>query len=131
MSYGNDRSGLSLWHPVTSGTMTLLTDTSNGHPLRAHPRRKVFHPVELRAAGRSSRAHILNLSGGGALAYCADPPCVGTALVFTFGKTTHSASVVWQKGRRFGVAFQFQLSDAAIDQVIAAEGARRAAALTP
>lgn len=86
-------------------------------PLRQWSRRKIFHPVELRLGGLSRRAHLLDLSPGGALAHCSDPPSTGSSLILVVGGMLHSASVVWQNGPRFGVAFRFRLDPAEIDRI--------------
>ena len=97
--------------------------------LRARPRLKVFHTVEIRHAGGTVRGHLLDLSGGGALAYCAQPPTVGADILVMLGDRLHSGTVVWRDGRRFGIAFAFRMTDAEIDHVIAQEAGRRMAAL--
>lgn len=94
-------------------------DKNQVRRLRGEPRRKIFHPVELRAGGPARRAHLLDLSAGGALAHCADPPATGASIILVIGEALHAASVVWRDGLRFGMAFRFDLSAAEIDRVLA------------
>ncbi|WP_404373036.1 PilZ domain-containing protein [Sphingomonas sp. MMS24-J45] len=94
-------------------------DDRQGERLRKWSRRKIFHPVELRIGGGSRRAHLLDLSAGGALAHCRNPPTTGASLVLVIGGALHTASVVWQDGLRFGLAFRFRLDRAEIDRIVA------------
>lgn len=91
--------------------------TGVGH-MRGRPRQKIFEPVELRIGTDTRRAHLLDLSAGGAQAHCADPPEAGASLILMVGEVPHIASVVWSAGTRFGMAFRFGLSNAEIDRVI-------------
>ncbi len=97
----------------------MTDDASKNRRLRTAPRRKIFHPVELRLGGLSRRAHLLDLSPGGALAHCSDPPAAGASIILVIGGVLHTASVVWQDGLRFGMAFRFRLDTAEIDRIVA------------
>lgn len=94
-------------------------DSKQVRRLRGAPRRKIFHPVELRAGGNARRAHLLDLSAGGALAHCVDPPAAGVSIILVIGEVAHAASVMWRDGLRFGMAFRFHLSAAEIERVTA------------
>ena len=108
----------------------MYQDQADVRLLRARPRLKVFHPVEIRHADTAMRGHLLDLSGGGALAYSDDPPAADAKIVLMLGDRSHSGTVVWRDGRRFGIAFTFRMTDGEIDRVIAAEAGRRVAALS-
>lgn len=93
------------------------------HHLRATPRYKLFQPTEIRTGSSTRRAHLLNLSAGGALIYASDPPTPGTPLRVRCGARSLPAHVAWNDGRRFGVAFLTPLSNAEVSEAIAAHDA--------
>lgn len=91
--------------------------------LRAAPRYKLFQPTEISVAGETRRAHVLNLSAGGALLYAMDPPASGTKVLVLCGGRLLSARVAWREDRRFGLVFLTPLANAEISKVVAAQNA--------
>ena len=86
--------------------------------LRAKPRLKTFHPVELRDEAGPSRAHLLDLSATGALVHREEPPAPGAVVRIGIAGAPRPAKVVWQDGKRFGVAFTASLRDDEVVQVV-------------
>ena len=84
------------------------------HSPRGQPRRKIFQPIEIHAGSRPLRAHLLDLSAGGARVHSVTAPAPGTALRLTIGGSVRAARVVWREGVRFGIAFARPLCDAEI-----------------
>lgn len=101
------------------------------HHLRAAPRYKLFQPTNVSVAGLENRAHLLNLSVGGALLYSQDAPAPGTNVRVWCGGDLLSARVVWREDRRFGLAFSTPLAHAKIAEVIAAQDALISGASRP
>ncbi len=88
--------------------------------LRGQPRRKIFQPVDLHAAGRALRAHLLDLSASGALVHSTTAPAPGTPLRLTLDGSVRTARVVWREGVRFGIAFALPLGEAEVARVLGA-----------
>jgi hypothetical protein len=86
--------------------------------LRGQPRRKIFQPVDMQAAGQAVRAHLLDLSASGALVHSTTPPAPGTPLRLTIGGAVRTARVVWRDGVRFGIAFALPLDAADVARVL-------------
>jgi hypothetical protein len=101
----------------------VISRLDGAHHLRATPRYKLFQPTEICTEGSTRRAHLLNLSAGGALIYASDPPTLGTSLRVRCGARSLPAQVRWNDGRRFGVAFSTPLSTADVSDAIAAHDA--------
>ncbi|BAI95614.1 hypothetical protein Sj15T_34070 [Sphingobium sp. TA15] len=98
-----------------------MTDLTGAGERRLEPRRKMFGPVALRFGGMAARAHFLDLSCWGALAYCETPPGQGAYLVVEALGVQASARVIWANGKRFGIQFSQPLTQEAMDAWI--EGA--------
>jgi len=64
------------------------------------------------------RAHLLDVSAGGARAHCHTPPSVGTAVVLRWSDEQRAARVAWSTGNRFGVRFNVPLSDCQIRSIL-------------
>ena len=86
--------------------------------LRGRPRRKIFLPVDILAAGGALRAHLLNLSASGALVHSVAAPAVGTPVRLTLGGSMRAARVVWQEGVRFGITFALPLHETDVARVL-------------
>ena len=85
---------------------------------RAAPRIKIFMPTDLEVGGRSMRAHLLDLSVTGALAYAPIPPQEGASVQLACGVALRRATVMWVAGPRFGLAFALPLTPAQVDAVL-------------
>ena len=97
----------------------MRTSDKNGAQKRAAPRIKIFLAGEIRCgAGEPRRAHLLNISTGGALVYADAVPDIGEELRLACGVPLGLARVQWRNGRRFGVAFMQPISDALIDAIV-------------
>ncbi|AEG47735.1 type IV pilus assembly PilZ [Sphingobium chlorophenolicum L-1] len=93
--------------------MTDLIDDAGER--RLDPRHKMFGPVALRFGGTAARAHFLDLSCWGALAYCETPPGTGVYLIVEALGVQASARVIWANGKRFGIQFNQPLAQDAMD----------------
>lgn len=89
--------------------------------LRLKPRYKLFDLPEITMSGQKRRAHILNLSVGGALFHFDQPPVPHEVLQISCGAQTRSARVVWVNGRRVGVSFIYPLLNEEVMQILDAE----------
>ncbi len=95
------------------------TQDKDGARKRAAPRIKIFLAGELRCgAGAPRRAHLLNISTGGALVYAEAVPEVGELVRLACGVPLGPGRVQWRKGQRFGVAFTQPIAPALIDTLI-------------
>lgn len=103
-------------------------EVDGSHVLRAAPRYKLFYPTEITSEGVSARAHLLNLSVGGALLFASNPPTPGAMIKVRCGTWIISARVVWKNQDRFGVAFLPALSERAVDDMVAEQDAAVVAA---
>ena len=72
---------------------------------RRHLRRKVFEPCRLVAATGEERAHLLNISDGGALLHAATAFVPGHRVRIVIGEIELPAVVAWKSDRRIGVTF--------------------------
>lgn len=105
----------------------MTTEIDGTHHLRATPRYKLFQPTEIVVGAHVARAHLLNLSAGGALIFFRNPPALGTMLGVQCGERTLRARVAWAKTDRFGAAFLSPLTDQYVSTLIASEDAAIAA----
>jgi hypothetical protein len=103
-------------------------ELDGAHHLRATPRYKIFKPTEIMLRGVAARAHILNLSAGGALVFASDPPSPGEILSLRCGNHALSAQVAWKNENRVGVVFLSPLTETHVREFIAAQDAAVAAA---
>lgn len=90
---------------------------------RHSSRHTLFQPAQL-VLGRDEtrRVHLLNLSSGGALLY-GEAPEPGTQVNLRCGGLALAARVVWQIGRRFGVAFAVSVPQAQVEATLRARDA--------
>lgn len=84
-------------------------------------RLKLFEPVVLRVHGVTERAHLLDLSATGVLAYCERPPFTGDAVRIEGETLAITGRVMWVLGKRFGVHFDRTLSDTTVRRVVGAD----------
>ena len=105
----------------------MLIEVDGSHHLRATARYKLFQPTEVVLAGRAVRAHLLNLSAGGALVSATSSPSPGVELVVRCGNRALGARVAWRKEHLFGVAFVSPPTDAYVREFIAAHDTAAAA----
>lgn len=101
----------------------MTVEIDGTHHLRAAPRYKLFQPTELVLEGGVARAHILNISAGGALIFASNPPAPGAVLGLQCDGQTLRARVAWNKNGRFGVAFLNPLTDHYVSGLVAAQDA--------
>lgn len=99
------------------------------HHLRATPRYKLFQPGAMGTAGGAVRAHLLNVSAGGAMLHAPDAPVKGALLNICCGGVMHAARVAWVRAPKFGVSFVCPLATAEIDRLLAEQQGIVAAAL--
>ena len=85
---------------------------------RALPRRKVFEPIVLRIGEDSHRAHMLNLSAGGACLHARCAPKVWTVVAIEFAGRVLDGRVSWVAGDRCGVRFTSPLSATEVDAIV-------------
>jgi hypothetical protein len=101
---------------------------SDLHHLRAQPRLKLFEPTEMENGPASTRAHLLNLSTGGALVHSVAPPARGQDIRLALGGAPRQARVMWVEERRFGVSFRVPLSPGQLNDIVDTGRARVAEA---
>lgn len=88
------------------------------HHQRAKPRYKLFAPTEMTVSGKTRRAHILNISEGGALLHANETPRAHEYVYVVCGEQSRGARVAWVRGTRFGVAFTTALAPVQLDKVV-------------
>src|SRR5689334_22370701 len=66
----------------------MMIEIDGAHHLLATPRYKLFQPAEIVVGHQMARAHMLNLSAGGALIFVSNPPAAGTILFVQCGVRT-------------------------------------------
>ena len=85
---------------------------------RVLPRRKTFEPVVLTVGDTTHRAHMLNLSAGGACLHARCTVSIWNSVVIALhGRELHGR-VSWVAGDRFGVRFVAPLSEAELDAIV-------------
>ncbi|WP_311268930.1 PilZ domain-containing protein [Sphingobium sp. WCS2017Hpa-17] len=92
--------------------------TALGMRPRSAARHKLFEPLAIRHGGLSCRAHMLDLSVGGALLHADHPPPVGAAVLIEGPELTAGAHIVWTRGKRFGIRFDMPLCDRALQSML-------------
>jgi len=85
--------------------------------LRKNKREKIFEPGAIEDGGGKRRAHVLDFSATGALAYAETPPVPGNILVLRFAGQALAGRVAWVENRHFGFVFAAPLSAEAVDRV--------------
>ncbi|WP_236617665.1 PilZ domain-containing protein [Sphingobium ummariense] len=85
---------------------------------RAATRHKLFEPIVMRMRGTPQRAHLLDLSVGGALVHCEAPPLAGAWLMIETTEFVSGARVVWVRAKRFGIQFDAPIADAIVQRMI-------------
>lgn len=88
-----------------------------GRPERAHPRRKVFQPAALRVGAAPVKAHVLDISLGGARLHCAARCAPGAAVEVSACAVTVRGRIMWRVGDRLGIRFDRLLGDGEIDSL--------------
>lgn len=84
-------------------------------------RLKVFQPVVLHNGVSAIRAHLLNISRTGALAYSVEAADRGTVVRLHLEGTVIPARVLWRDGKRFGLSFVGKISPAILGRMMAAQ----------
>lgn len=82
---------------------------------RGQPRRKVFHPVALLVGGERHRAHMLNVSVGGACLYARCPLRVWGGVTIEIEDSVLEGRISWVAGDRCGVRFTRPLTPAELN----------------
>jgi hypothetical protein len=100
-----------------------MSRQSSGAHQRAAPRYKLFQPTEIVHADKSQRAHLLNLSTGGALVHASEVQTKASRLLIRCGDKRVGAKVMWVSDKRFGVAFDIPLSEEQVASLIAEQAA--------
>jgi hypothetical protein len=85
---------------------------------RAETRHKVFLLGTIVHDGRIERAHVLDISHGGAKLHCAAPPPPGARIELAIGDFHVRAEVRWVTQQRLGIRFDHRLSLRALDGTI-------------
>lgn len=85
---------------------------------RTAPRLKLFQPTRIEMSDTAARAHLLNLSTGGALLHAQDAPRAGSVIRVDCAGRTMTAEVRWVRDRRFGVQFSLPLTPAEVDAAV-------------
>jgi hypothetical protein len=88
----------------------VAAEREGAHPGRRDARVKLFHPAELIVGDTTTRAHLLDVSQGGALVHTIAPPEVGAAVKLHFADLHRRSRVIWVDGLRFGVTFDRQIT---------------------
>ena len=84
---------------------------------RMPPRRKTFEPVTLRIGNDAHRAHMLNLSAGGACLHTRGAVRVWQVVAFEVAGRTLDGRVSWVAGDRCGVRFVTPLTVEDLDDI--------------
>lgn len=84
---------------------------------RVLPRRKTFAPVALEVDANCYRAHMLNLSAGGACLHSHCTLRAWTKVVVDVRGRKLEGRVSWVAGDRFGVRFTTPLTAAEVDLI--------------
>ncbi len=101
---------------------------------RRDARCKALIRARMRGGSGSDDVCILDVSAGGLLATCADPPVRGTFVELLAGRYPLVGHVEWAKGRRFGVSLRERIDVPALlrgdgpDITLRARGKAQAAA---
>ena len=85
---------------------------------RALPRSKTFEPVVLRVADVDHRAHMLNLSVGGACLHARCSLAIWNHVVIDIAGRSLSGRVSWVAGDRCGVRFTNPLTMAEVNLIV-------------
>ena len=85
---------------------------------RAEPRAKVFLLASLRRGEQKDRAHLLDLSPGGARVHCAVAPRPAESVELVWGPIRMRGMVMWVRDDRFGVRFDRRLSPIELESAI-------------
>lgn len=96
--------------------MTSVTDLQQA---RAQARQKLFQPTTIVTPAGEARAHLLDLSGTGALLHAATPPMVAARVQVGCAGERRTGRVVWVRGNRFGVVFTVPLTPAEVARAVA------------
>lgn len=96
----------------------MTADEDRVRRMRAAPRTKLFQPTEMTAGAEAKRAHLLDVSTGGAQVHAAEPPPLGSTVRIMCGGDARLGRVVWRHGRRFGAVFLTPLSDAQVSALL-------------
>lgn len=100
--------------PAISGSMRHAAQ-----PSRTQPRRKTFHPVVLRIGDDRHRAHMLNLSTGGACIHAGRAPLqLAHSVRVEVGGWTLPARVSWIAGERCGIRFLKPLTVTDVEKLV-------------
>lgn len=90
---------------------------------RCAPRLKIFQPTLMRVASDVTRAHLLDVSAGGAQIHLRTPPEVGAVVHIALGGNQRPARVAWRLGKRVGVTFLAPLADIQVANILAEQQA--------
>ncbi|MBR0551752.1 PilZ domain-containing protein [Stakelama marina] len=85
---------------------------------RAAKRHKVFVPSKMLLHSGEERVHILDISQAGARTFGSFTAKVGDLVELTVGDEQVTARVRWVKDRTFGLEFDPEMDQAAIDQLL-------------
>lgn len=93
----------------------------HGAAARGSRRLKIFQPAALACAsgGEAVRIHLLDLSRTGALAHAAAPPLETARVTILCGAMEVGATVVWTRGRRFGLRFSAPVCETLVEALAA------------
>jgi len=88
-------------------------------PPRVERRFKVFLPIIGENAGREYRLHLLDLSENGARLHGDAHAEIGDHISLWWNGRKYHGSVIWQRDRMFGLAFNAAMPMAIIDAILA------------
>jgi hypothetical protein len=86
---------------------------------RVQARQKLFQPTTIRSPGGETRAHLLDLSGTGALVHATTPPMIAARVQIGCAGEMRAGRVVWVRGNRFGIVFTVPLTPAEVAKAVA------------
>lgn len=89
--------------------------------IRSRRRLKLFLPVTIQDGNKAERAHLLDISNGGARLHAHVPPTLKQDVTVEWSDVRVRGQVMWVKGNGFGLSFQPPINDDLVTRLIHAE----------
>lgn len=100
--------------PSGAGVVSVIQQNQS----RMAARQKLFAPTTLHVGEASQRAHLLDISAGGARLHAAAPPPLRALVLLDCAGKRRAARVMWRDGAKIGLRFVVPLSAADVAAAI-------------